>query len=583
MATKPNAAWSLIALALLACGPAPRAGDVGVNPDVAEVQETSADQMDQGLPPADGGLVDKGKDAAKADGSPDMGGDGACHDADVSVAPDAADSDTGPADTTYHLAPAQVPKGHNAFIVHSDMYEPVGPTQSRLAALPFHMSLLPDGQTLRVGLVWFNGYGAVVTVGLPQPLGRDPIACQDVVDGLLPSGLIYYDIDTTTDQVTFVGQVVLAPFSAEVMRWHWPLAMEVFGDLSQTGSLSSCTSTLDGFGTCLAVGTKEYFFPMCRHYSELDANYGSGPAACAGYPLLCGRGCNEHAADAEPSGPNEVGFVDPVGKALHSLVVRETATLAETSIPLPLAGDQIPREQAIRSACVLEEGSQAQEPYKCGGGTPYYLLYSGHTDDPLVTGCFCSWPGYGFSSLQEYLSNPDSCANPSSPIRLKLDATYFDPFQADEGAFVMVEPGTLVVWNAASEGKESEWASVYSTDSPWTGWLPSVDWYFCGADVTPFGLIYGAGRYVSTGDNTVEQGPYCFYWRTSLVEGSNAKTAFSVEEVGGQKVFRYMSLWESDLSLDEIMKTYGIDYPSVDQIACSWTRYGSVPLYEYPY
>lgn len=558
----------------VACGQGPRGTDLATSIDLVYKRDAAVDVADSGVCDCcDTGPLDLLLDWVP-DLQKDVSGEGPG--ADTAVDLDVAEADSGLADDSYHLAAAEVPKGAHVTILHPT-YLGEKPSQSRLMAVPYGASLLADGQTLRVGVAWFNGYGAVVKVGELRPLGWDPIHCQEVQDGLLPSGLVYYDVDTVTDNVTFVGEVVFSPSSAEIMRWNWTLAVELFGDLSQTGALSPCASTLDGFGMCAAAGHKEYFFPMCRHFSELDANDGMGPADCQDYPLLCGRGCNEHAKSAFPTDPSEVGYVDIMAQELHLLVVRDMGTSIEKVIPLSLAGSQITRTQALRSACVQEAGSLPELGHGCIPEAPYYFLYRAHPDDPLVTDCHCIMGESAYSSLEEYLADPVACDDLASLNGDGVASAFFDPYGSEDGAFLSVDYWGIAVWDAASEGVVVQSSSQIGPDGATGAWTPPSNFYFA-AGPTPFRVATAAHRYVWADGGTAEVGPMCFYWKTSLLQGSKATSSFSVEELGGKKVFSCMTLWESTMTVDEAMAAYG--FSQNDKEACSFTTYQAVPLYD---
>lgn len=152
------------------------------------------------------------------------------------VPPDVGDVETDP---SYHLGNAEPPKGAKVDICSSYDPKPL-PLQSRLFAIPYVLRYMPDGVTLRVGLFWLNGYDAFFYYGdySGGPINQLEHNCWLPVDGVLPSGLVYYDIDTITDEATFLGEIVFTPATVANIRGSWPNRIEYLNDLAHSGSLS---------------------------------------------------------------------------------------------------------------------------------------------------------------------------------------------------------------------------------------------------------------------------------------------------------------------------------------------------------
>ena len=502
------------------------------------------------------------------------------------------DTDSQPED--YHLAGVEVPRDHSVVFPHDGFWgpEPLGrqaPVQARLFALPFGMRLLEDGKTLRIGVLWFNGYGANIYKEFVPEIIFGPFYCLDPVDGLLPSGVIFYDLDTATDEISFLGETVFDLWTAESMRQGFPKAMETYGALGTHGSQAKCFSMDGGWQTCLeqwgsaiTVGSKEYVLPMCRHtwseemgYFALQSLQGPGK----------GRGCRQREATAYKSDGHESGFVDTSTKLLHLLFARDLDTELEVTIPVPINGDLITRDEALRSGCVDGANQGGLSAYWCGPGEPYYRLYKHGGMLYSACGCDLTETGFGltFDSMEAYLAS-ESCGELFKTSR-HLGTAYILPHHGDLGAILLTSlnsPGDMLLLSNVDESGYLLAASDAMDVSG--GWNPSSGWYVdARSSFDTIRPLSRHERWVTGPDGTlIRSDPeYCFAWRTSLVEGGLLKFSYEVTELGAGHILNLEGIYDTAWTIQQIQNKYRVDEEYSQLPACKFHSYYGLPLHGY--
>ncbi len=206
----------LIAWAILAGG---ACGGCGAG---TSATEAGFDVDSQELPDVDAGPPDAGFDAGTDPGvqSPDPAADvpiaiieilnGDLFDATPDALPDIAH------DTAQHLC--SIDRATNPSLVvdcGTRGRDASAPASSWLRVLPKGFWPAADGSgRVRVGLFWFNGFSAMPTddTRLPDASRR---LCVSAVPDLLPTGIVYYDLDLEGRTSEFVGMAVLHPLDAD--------------------------------------------------------------------------------------------------------------------------------------------------------------------------------------------------------------------------------------------------------------------------------------------------------------------------------------------------------------------------------
>ncbi len=559
--------WLPAACLLVACG-SPKS-------DVAPQDTSGADVQN----------VDKVSDVVL----PDTSIDAEVTESEVSKDLNEVDTDGQPED--YHLAGVEVPRDHFVVFPHDDFWGPEpmerqAPVQARLFALPFGMRLLEDGKTLRIGVLWFNGFGANIYKENAPEIIFGPFYCFDPVDGLLPSGVIFYDLDTATDEISFLGETVFDLWTAESMRQGFPKAMETYGALGTHGSQAKCFSMDGGWQTCLeqwgsaiTVGSKEYVLPMCRHtwseemgYFALQSLQGPGK----------GRGCRQREATAYKSDGHESGFVDTSTKLLHLLFARDVETGDESTIPLPVNGDLITREQALLSACVEGANQDGLFAYWCGPGEPYYQLFQ--HDGLFYSNCGCSLQhnGYGlkFSSLEDYF-DLQTCGQLFITSRNR-DAAHFMPFYGKSGAFLFTTIPEITVLETSD--KAIIMSSAEDASNLNRGWNPKSSWSVTAhSSFDSIRILSSPQRWITDPEGNWIRGEpgYCFRWGTSLLEGGLFEYNYSVQELEAGDLLHIERATGSQWTSKQISEAYLVEDKYTTLPACQEHGYWSLPLYGY--
>lgn len=537
------------------------------------VGDGPGETLSDGLEPSDN-VLDEVSDASQIDSEPDL--------------------DAKPESTDYRLAGAPIPKDYNLFFEHRDM-EGAGqfgfgkPSQKRLFALPFGMQLLSDGKTLRVAVMWFNGFAPQVYKDKILGLEYGSVRCYDPVSDVLPSGVVVFDVDTTNDTVKFVHETVLNLATAEYLRHNYATAMETFGALGPSGSNAKCWSMERGFQPCLeqfgsvvSVGGKEYVFPMCRFNWDIDEmGVPDNLFDCQG----CARGCIEREIGSYKFDEKESGFLDPKTRLLHLLFARNPATGQETTIPLPMAGEQITRQEALISGCVEGANQEGQTPYDCGGAEPYYYLYRATDEEPFVAGCQCeegrSGRGLAFDSLEEYReTSKELCTKPHPEIARRVIAAFFLPYYGAMGAFLFVNTCFVTVLDA--EEPVGRMKPIRGAHEAQPGWNPSGNWFVDADTHAPPILPLGYMTAYQEGPNGVmERADFksCFAWQSSLLEGSDIEYSFELAKEAGVDIFRVQMKHGTEMTLGQIKAEYGVGDAFDLRPPCSVTYLSSMPLH----
>ncbi len=554
--------WLPAACLLVACG-SPKS-------DVAPQDTSGADVQD----------VDKVSDVARPDTSMDT------EVTETEVKKDSIDKETDSQTEGYHLAGVEVQRDEEVRFPHNKLYqggEREWPSQARLFALPFGMRLLSDGATIRIGVLWFNGFGAYIyNKSTKYNMVFGPYYCQDPVDGLLPSGVVYYDLNTQTEQVSFVGETVFTLWTAESMRHGFPRAMETYGALGPHGSQEKCffmeggwQTCIEQWGTAITVGPKEYVLPMCRNTWTQEM----GPPPSFAMVPGRGRGCNEREATALKSDGHESGFVDTGTKLLHLLFARELATGEEATIPLPLDSNLITREEALVSGCVQGANNTGDFAYDCGPGTPFSGLFRACEWASYTTSCACVLPVVFASPIEYQTYLGDTCESVIPQRSARRDAAYLLPNHGDGGAILFTAVPQILVLELTNQGVDV--LPFHPLPDDRCGWNPVGSWYVRGHSAND--TIHPIGSYpiwVQGDDGQLRRGnpQACYTWDNTLVEGGKIKCGITVEEVGGKRVLGYALNKDTDWTMADICITYDVDAAYSLYPACNSEEYGVIPV-----
>lgn len=98
---------------------------------------------------------------------------------------------------------------------HNSIYAP--PNYFEFYPILKRMWALEDGKTIRIGIFWINGHGVYVNKKHLEEK-YDKIWVYFPIPYLLPTGIIYYDINTETDEVKFVDEIVFNPAEIEALK-----------------------------------------------------------------------------------------------------------------------------------------------------------------------------------------------------------------------------------------------------------------------------------------------------------------------------------------------------------------------------
>jgi len=248
---------------------------------------------------------------------------------------------------------------------------------------------------------------------------------------VLPSGFVYWDVDTETDTAIFLGETVLAP-----------------NDYSQL---------IYGVPFVYAASDKEYFNGKPWHMEVMVGDDVYRLNACPAQGLRCqqdiypGSGMTDLSwNDAKLSGQ-----LDPPNQSAHwtfdiVFSLREIWTLRrfgptgafKHSVPLPISVHQLPQEKLLRSGCACNEAVPAVDysclasgPYMCG--TSFYM-------EPNHEWCRCSG-----GTLAEM-------PVPEEQVERLYAYIYHMPYEGDGGMFTSFLIEGAFAWQQFNNSAEEQ-------------------------------------------------------------------------------------------------------------------------------
>jgi len=496
--------------------------------------------------------------------------------------------------TPYQLGSVALPKDHVAFPWHVRKEPDYYPMQPRFHAVPKRMYLLDDDRTLRVALYWFNGYGVTIGreddpeywVGIQED---EPAYCMEAVDGLLPSGLLYFDIDTETDEVEFVGEVVLSLIAAEQIRTEWSRTVEFIGVMDSTAMQYACSTASEGRGFCISKGGKEYTLEMCRYQPAYLEELYSTPTTCAkwasggGHLPACQRGCIEYQSGAPVQGSDMGlgGFVDLTGRNLHVLQIHDLEGGATMELALPIRAEQLSKEEALASGCV-EGHLDPHWQTACGGESPYYLLSRCNNISPYFDHGSYYEDARDYSSLEDYLENHPRDLPPKIGgcwSSVGYPEAYFSPWEGEAGVIFFARSYHWFQVDATAAAME--WEGGYSAVELLRGKIPPPYGPMGGFSRDIFRPVWtGFCRLAGPGVGWVP-GDVCVQWQSGWVQGNRASMEYMTDTVDGQVILRVHLDWSMDALEEDWQETYGSAYgaqlPS-HAPPCQMSTYFSIPL-----
>ncbi|GEM_PF-2618373 len=290
---------------------------------------------------------------------------------------------------------------------------------------PKRMWLLPDGKTLRLAVLWLNGVGVSIgdAGGAVLPQHAYSTYCWNPVKTVLPTGFVYWDVNTETQEVTFLSETVFASTDYIALLDGHPFDL-VTGE-SPPGSFVKPPMKVP-------VGEDTYEFSPCPYESGQRCGQDS-------YPGTGGM-------DPEWEAHALMGAVDPPSKSvqLHFDIIfsrREIWSLRRFGpkrefkgvVPLPVSVHQLPKEKILRSGCACEQAVPAVT-WSCSKDGPYICGLSKLVEPPHEY-CRCS----GGGKLEEM-------PPPEDQIERPYERVYFTPFEGENGLFTFFRRGPDFEW-----------------------------------------------------------------------------------------------------------------------------------------
>ncbi len=361
----------------------------------------------------------------------------------------------------YQLEEGEYPYGNEYHVQEgfTTSYDPATKANG-VAFYPKRMWLLPDGKTLRVAVLWLNGIGISVGNASGSVLAEHAYStyCWKPVPTVLPTGFIYWDIDTYTDTVTFLGETVLAPHDYGPLLYGGPFLL---------AATQFDVSGIQPWTMEVPVGDDIYRFYACKTFGQRcqqDSYPGSGTT------------------DSSWEDAALLGQLDPPTRSaqwMFDIIFsrREIWTLRrfgpdgalKHAIPLPVSVHQLPEEKILRSGCDCKQAVPSVDwacakegPYMCGA---YFSV------EPNYESCRC---------------NGGTLADMPPPDEQKerlCERIYYTQFEGDNGLFTMMHIGVVLSWqqfpniigelcNEMGTGTIESWPALSSPDQ--TIWLGNI-------------------------------------------------------------------------------------------------------------
>ena len=466
--------WFLLVLAaalLSSCGATRRAdvvdsGSDNGSPDLPRQVDSLAElvQQDGHVPGKD---ADSVGDLDAADIRDVLPQDLPPHDLDAGelAGPDASDSETSDMDSNpfpaepllcgYQLKEGEYPY-NNEYHAQEGLMSSYDPNikADGVAYYPKRMWLLPDGKTLRVAVLWLNGMGISVgdSEGALLPEHAYSTYCWKPVATVLPSGFVYWDVNTETQEVTFLGETVLAPsdyrgfyygepFYRAATQWDpqgsekWLMEVPVGEDIYQ-------------FSACPTFGPHR-----CRQ--DIYASNGSMTFEWQGQVL---------AGHTDPPTTGVQQFFDVILSQREIWSLRRFGPKGDFKevVPLPVSVHQLSKEKIWRSGCDCEQPIPSVD-WSCSEEGPYICGLAKWVDPPYEY-CRCS----GGGKLAEM-------PPPEEQIERPYDRAYFTPYEGENGLFSVVHIQSSLHWQQFSnvagpqcqedgEGTSNSWPALNGAD-----------------------------------------------------------------------------------------------------------------------
>jgi len=302
-------------------------------------------------------------------------------------------------------------------------YDPNLPAD-RVVYYPKRMWLLPDGKTLRVAVLWLNGAGVSVgnAEGVILPEHAYSTYCWNPVKTVLPSGFVYWDVNTETQEVTFLGETVLAPSDYEGFSYGEPFNVVA----TQFEPDNSVKWLME-----VPVGEDTYQFsacPLMGYYCKQDSYPSSG-----GFDPMWESWAQVGAVD--PPTLTVQNYFDIVFSRREIWSLRRFGPKGEfeQTIPLPVSVHQLPEEKILRSGCACEHSVPAVD-WSCSKDGPYICGLSKLVEPPYEY-CRCS----GGGKLEEMPPPEDQIERPRERV-------YFTPYEGENGLFALVRVEDMLYW-----------------------------------------------------------------------------------------------------------------------------------------
>lgn len=332
---------------------------------------------------------------------------------------------------------------------------------------PKRIWLLPDGKTLRVAVLWLNGTGISVGNSEGTLLSEHAYStyCWKPVATVLPSGFVYWDVNTETQEVTFLGETVLAPGD----YWSFHYGGPFYRAATQFEPEGNEKWLME-----VPVGEDTYQFSACTSF---------GPHRCKQdiYPsngvMTFEWEAQALAGKVDPPTPSVQLFFDIILSQREIWSLRRFGPKGEFKevVPLPVSVHQIPKEKIWRSGCDCEQAVPSVD-WSCSQEGPYICGLAKWVDPPYEY-CRCS----GGGKLTEM-------PPPEEQIERPYDRAYFTPYEGGNGLFSVVHIQEALHWQQFSNvvGPQCQ-ENGHGTISSW----PALD----GADqMISLGPVSGAGN-----------------------------------------------------------------------------------------
>lgn len=517
---------------------------------------------------ADADLLADNRDLSLADGEAD---------AQVDVQPDVADSDetdSNPFPEEPHLCGYQLAEGEFPYNNPLHLQEGLGVAYDvnmepgALFYYPKRMWLLPDGKTLRVAVLWINGLG--VSVGNSDGVIPDQHAyasyCWKPIPTVLPSGFIYWDVDTETLQVSFRGETVLAPSD----YWGFSYGEPFYRAATQFA--------LDGSKRWLMevpVGEDVYRFSACPavgpHVCKADSVPSSG-ALDPYWESLAVLG------QTDPASVLVQNYFDVIFTQREIWSLRRFGPKGEFQqvIPLPISVHQLPQEKILRSGCACEQTIPAVD-WACSQEGPYMCGIDTFMDPPHEH-CWCNAAGI----LSEM-------PPPEEQSERAFTRAYFSPLESQNGLVSIVSVGTSLWWaqfnydpnlqcQENGTGTLGSWPALEATDQ-----------------MIVLGPFNGTGTYYEESCSTYARSrrpsalpPYwewfsgCYHIANSLCPG--IKTCVDMDQVNfGENQYMYLRMYRdiyepaSYPDPSDFISATGVD----PRVPCDLEWRAAVPIWDW--